>query len=364
MRLFHPSYVLALVCVLVCSARGIRLQPGTFDVSPYSDSWGGYTIVIDNATKAQLDARNDDDDDGPDTWVEPLVIETDARVFLIHNLLTPEECDHIIQRAEPLLQRSTVVDGKGGGVIDPIRNSAGTFLHRRSDRVISKLNDRISKITRLPVSHQEDTQVLRYRPGEHYLPHVSHACVFICLCLLICLTLCGFSIQTDWFSTPVEKSAANGKQRFATILTYLNSYGEDYTGGETIMPLLPETQAQKNWTNVTSCTAGKLAVRPKKGSAIYFYNMNENNQELTSAMHGSCDVIDGIKYSVRCTGASWDVLSFNFSRAGACVSFLGSRMDSTASVSFRIAPTGVRRGLCRLPRQERQLWRLVSQGGV
>lgn len=157
--------------------------------------------------------------------------------------------------------------------MDAIRNSAGTFLNRRSDPVISRLNDRLSHITRMPVSHQEDLQVLRYFPGEHYYPH------------------------TDFFSTPVERSEANGKQRYATILTYLNDYGVQYTGGETIMPLLPPTEAQKSWTNVTECTTGKLAVRPKKGSALMFYSMNENGDELSSSTHGSCDVLTGVKYS-------------------------------------------------------------------
>lgn len=115
--------------------------------------------------------------------------------------------------------------------------------------------------------------MLRYFPGEHYYPH------------------------TDFFNTPIEKSEANGKQRYATILTYLNDYGVDYTGGETIMPLLPPTKAQANWANVTECTRGKLAVRPKKGSALMFYSMNENGDELSSSTHGSCDVLTGLKYS-------------------------------------------------------------------
>jgi hypothetical protein len=65
------------------------------------------------------------------------------------------------------------------------------------------------------------------------------------------------------------------------------------------MPLLPPTEAQKSWANVTECTTGKLAVRPKKGSALMFYSMNENGDELSSSTHGSCDVLTGVKYSVR-----------------------------------------------------------------
>lgn len=256
----------AFVCIVLCSTAGaLRLPPDSVSWSP-AKSDGGFLLSVDASTRAAAERE-------PDTWLEPLVLETDARVFYVHNLLTPEECDHIIARAEPLLQRSTVVDGKGGGVVDSIRNSAGTFLNRRSDPVISKLNDRLSLLTQMPVSHQEDLQVLRYEPGQHYYPH------------------------TDWFSTSREKAVENGMQRWATILTYLNSYGEDYTGGETILPMFPEGKHQQNWTGVSSCTLGKLAVRPKKGDAVYFRSMNEAGLELTSSTHGSCDVISGVKFS-------------------------------------------------------------------
>ena len=93
----------------------------------------------------------------PDKRIVPLSWE--PRIFLLlKNLLTEEECDHIVRIATPQLQRSTVVDGHGGGRVDPIRNSAGTFLRRRSDPVVSAVEKRLANITMLPVVHQEDMQ--------------------------------------------------------------------------------------------------------------------------------------------------------------------------------------------------------------
>lgn len=92
---------------IFCIAQAIRLEPGSFDLSPYARDRDAYLLFINNETKTKAF------DGEPDTWVEPLVLETDARVFIIHNLLTPDECDHIIKRAEPMLTRSTVVDGAG-----------------------------------------------------------------------------------------------------------------------------------------------------------------------------------------------------------------------------------------------------------
>ena len=173
----------------------------------------------------------------------------------------------------PRLQRSTVVDGQGGGKVDPIRNSAGAFLRRRTDSVISRVEKRVANITMLPVVHQEDMQVLRYEPGQHYLPH------------------------TDWFSTPIEKSEANGMQRIATILMYLNSYGTDFSGGETIFPMVAESEEQASWEHVSECTRGNLAVRPQKGDAVLFWNLTPQGKEDPGATHGGCDVLTGVKYS-------------------------------------------------------------------
>jgi prolyl 4-hydroxylase len=138
---------------------------------------------------------------------------------------------------------------------------------------MSKINERLARITHVPIQHQEDMQILRYEPGQHYLPH------------------------TDFFSGQVEKSEANGLQRLATVLIGLNAYGESYDGGETTMPMLPEGEHQKVWKNVTECTRGMLAVRFKKGDALLFYSLSPDGQERVESTHGSCDVISGTKYS-------------------------------------------------------------------
>lgn len=166
-------------------------------------------------------------------------------------------------------------DHKGVGELHPIRNSQGMFLNRRMDSVMSRINARLSLLTHLPVDHQEDMQILKYEVDQHYHPH------------------------TDWFdpSTPEEMGDENGKQRWITVLHYLNSHGEDYTGGETIFPLSPEGAHQKGWTHINNCTEGRLAVRPKKGDAVMFYAMSTTFDTSMGSTHGSCDVKSGTKYS-------------------------------------------------------------------
>ena len=98
----------------------------------------------------------------PDKRIVPLSWE--PRIFLLlKNLLTEEECDHIVKRASTSFARTAVVDRNGSGLAayDEIRNSEGAWLNRRSDSIVSKVNERISLLTHLPVSHQEDLQVLK-----------------------------------------------------------------------------------------------------------------------------------------------------------------------------------------------------------
>ena len=97
-------------------------------------------------------------------WIEPLVFDK-SRIFLLHEFMNKTECKHLINIAKDNLKRSTVVDGKGGGVVNSIRTSSGTFIRRRHDAIVEGIEERLSMLTLTPISHQEDIQILRYEPG-------------------------------------------------------------------------------------------------------------------------------------------------------------------------------------------------------
>lgn len=158
------------------TARALRISPSLVAWSPALPDGSHYpTVTPENVALAIAE---------PDPQVLPLSWE--PRIFLIKNFLSEDECDHVMSIATPQLTRSTVVDGHGGGVVDPIRNSAGMFVRRRSDSIITRIENRLANISMLPVSHQEDMQVLRYEPGQHYLPHSG---TFYNICFVIyCLS--------------------------------------------------------------------------------------------------------------------------------------------------------------------------------
>lgn len=65
------------------------------------------------------------------------VLHWDARIFYFHDLLSSEECDYVVRRALPALERSGVVETEtGASKIDEIRTSDGMFFSRAEDPII------------------------------------------------------------------------------------------------------------------------------------------------------------------------------------------------------------------------------------
>jgi len=187
------------------------------------------------------------------------VLSEEPRVFLIENFLTHEECDHLIKRAKPTLQRSTVVsDSLENGEVSALneaRTSQGMFLEKPSkDPILRRVEKRIAELTRLPEDNGEGMQILRYGLNAEYRPHY------------------------DYFdpNTPGGSACYNrGGQRLATLVIYLADTEE---GGETIFPY------------------ADVSTKPIKGNAVLLYNCTPDGEEDFLSLHGSAPVISGEKW--------------------------------------------------------------------
>jgi len=177
----------------------------------------------------------------------------------------------MLREAAPYMKRSTVVGDKGASVVDNIRTSYGTFLMRRHDPVIERIENRISMFTHLPFSHQEDIQVLRYGIGQTYGAH---------------------------YDSSYDKMDYGPKFRFATFLMYLSDVEE---GGETAFPHKSEwvDPAMKDAASavMSDCAKGHVAAKPKKNDAVLFYSYHPNGTHDEASMHTGCPVIKGIKWA-------------------------------------------------------------------
>eukprot|EP00873_Tetraselmis_striata_P014068 jgi/Tetstr1/434332/TSEL_023438.t1 len=198
-------------------------------------------------------------------WIE--TVSWEPRAFVFHNFLSEEECDHIVELADPVMERSTVVGAGGKGVQDGIRTSSGTFIPRKVDDVITSVEERIARYTHIPLAHQEDIQVLKYEDGQKYGAHYD--------------------------------SLVDGSPRIATVLMYLSDVEE---GGETAFPkawasekyMDPATQGAGSWS---PCAKPYVSARPKKGDALLFYSLNPDLKQDMFSFHTGCPVIAGTKWS-------------------------------------------------------------------
>ena len=172
---------------------------------------------------------------------ERLSDQLDVRLF--RGAFTANECAFLMRMAEPTYQRSLVImDGRE--IPDPIRTSDGSTIHWLiEDPATHAINRRLAALPGTPVERGEPLQILRYRPGQQYRPHV------------------------DWLPPP--------NRRILTALIYLNN---DYQGGETEFPKVG------------------LKVRGQMGDALVFTSALPNGDLDPLAEHSGLPVTAGTKY--------------------------------------------------------------------
>ncbi|KAG1679469.1 hypothetical protein FOA52_011067 [Chlamydomonas sp. UWO 241] len=265
----RAARVLACCCLLVASA--IRtcngLQPSQDNDEERLVGWRGELPPDD---PAEIEAAEDilrivpmreGPKDPNEPWVQ--VLSWSPRAFVYHNFLSRPEVAHILKLAAPQMKRSTVVGPNNSGVVDNIRTSAGTFLMRNQDPIISAVEERLATWVHLPRSHQEDMQVLRYSEGNKYGAHLD------------------------------------GLGRVMSILIYLIAPEE---GGETAFPhasawVNPEA-GEPRQGNFSECAKGHVAYKPKMGDALMFYDRTVDYLSMDAAsMHTGCPVVKGVKWN-------------------------------------------------------------------
>ena len=174
------------------------------------------------------------------------LVSSDPHIEIIRGLLLPDECAHLIQRAEPLLRPSLIDDPlTGRGKPDPIRTSHGAALvPHEEDLVVQAINRRIAAATGTSASHSEALYVMRYTPGQQYRPHMD--------------ALAGLKNQREW-----------------TAIAYLN---EAFEGGATAFPDVGVT------------------VRAATGDLLVFRNADSNGEPDFRMRHAGEPVTGGEKW--------------------------------------------------------------------
>src|SRR5277367_6151066 len=79
--------------------------------------------------------------------------------YIMHNVLTKDQCDAIINASQDKLEQSSILSGSD----TKIRNSSQAWLER-TDPLVSGLFERLAKQFNIPVENAESLQVINYKP--------------------------------------------------------------------------------------------------------------------------------------------------------------------------------------------------------
>ncbi|CAN6180675.1 unnamed protein product [Urochloa humidicola] len=192
-------------------------------------------------------------------------VSSQPRIFVYKGLLSEEECDHLVSLGKKKVPRSMVADNESNkSVMSEVRTSSSTFLDKRQDPVVSRIEERIAAWTFLPEENAENIQILRYEHGQKYEAHF------------------------DYFHDKVNQ--AQGGHRYATVLMYLSTVDK---GGETIFPNAKGWESQPKDDTFSECARKGLAVKPVKGDAVLFFSLHVNGEPDPLSLHRSCPVIEG-----------------------------------------------------------------------
>lgn len=166
---------------------------------------------------------------------------------VLPQFLTEAECNALIKQSKPRL-KPAMVGMKTQSQNDSIRNNSVCFLPRKSSTVVRSINERLSALLNIPVSHFEDIQVGHYKKGEFYKKHSDDA----------------LEVRTN--------------PRSFTLLMYLNDVKK---GGETEFPNL-----------------GLRAI-PRRGNAILFRPVEKRDgkyHSLNETVHEALTIEEGEKW--------------------------------------------------------------------
>lgn len=183
------------------------------------------------------------------TWGRPVYHRYGSyEIVEIRDALTHAECDALMAEAgRRKMIPSQVVTREGGEYVveQDNRNSMSLWLKDGDHASARKMGDVAEEWTRIPRAHQEYLQIVKYDEGGKFDAH--------------------YDPQYGSFT----------QSRCATLLLYLN---DDYDGGATHFVKLG------------------LKIRPEKGKAILFWNLDKKGEIIEQSMHCGEKVHSGNKW--------------------------------------------------------------------
>ncbi|XP_033954714.1 prolyl 4-hydroxylase subunit alpha-2-like isoform X1 [Pseudochaenichthys georgianus] len=235
----------------------------------------GEGLGMNDVRRSHLYCRYQDRNRNPRLLLKPIKEEDEwdsPRIVRYLDVLSHEETERIKQLAKPRLARATVRDPKTGVLTTAnYRVSKSAWLEEEDDPVIARVNQRIEDITGLEVDTAELLQVANYGVGGQYEPHYD-------------FSRPPFDKNPDGnrLATFLNyKDEPDAFKRLGTgnrVATFLNYMSDVEAGGATVFPDFG------------------AAIWPRKGTAVFWYNLFKSGEGDYRTRHAACPVLVGSKW--------------------------------------------------------------------
>ena len=224
--------------------------------------------TLSTPPKCKLTTKND-----PYFFLAPLkleVVSEEPVLHLYHEILTDGEISFMTTKILSQLQAASVGVG-GGAKVNNERTQSSGWIWDQEDDLLYKLSKKTGKFAQLETTRpkeemapgvhirfveSEPWQIGLYGPGGHYLPHFDAFDPTL-------MPPGVWSTNKLWVGS-----------RIATVMFYLS----DLIGGNTAFPKMG------------------LAASPRKGTAVFWYNLYKDGNRDEISLHGACPTALGIKW--------------------------------------------------------------------
>nr|XP_057942054.1 prolyl 4-hydroxylase subunit alpha-2 isoform X1 [Doryrhamphus excisus] len=237
----------------------------------------GEGIKMTEAKRSRLFCRYHDGRRNPRLLLKPMKEEDEwdsPHIVRYLEALSDYEIEKIKELAKPRLARATVRDPKTGVLTTAnYRVSKSAWLEEEDGPVIPRVNQRIQDITGLTVDTAELLQVANYGVGGQYEPHFDFSRRPFDSNLKVdgnrLATFLNYKDEPDAF-----KRLGTGNR----VATFLNYMSDVEAGGATVFPDFG------------------AVIRPKKGTAVFWYNLFKSGEGDYRTRHAACPVLVGSKW--------------------------------------------------------------------
>jgi len=177
-----------------------------------------------------------------------------AEIVTIENFLTDSECDLLISMIDEHHVPSHVDGGSEYSIQDSTYRTSSTCMLGEKNPNVLTIKQRIADFLKVDINKGQQLEGQLYEPGQFFKPHC------------------------DWFEgeSYINHALSSGN-RTHTFMIYLN---EPEEGGETNFPELNQS------------------IKPKKGMALVWENLNEDGSGNTDFIHEGSEVKKGKKYII------------------------------------------------------------------